>query len=278
LIFNSNLSNFILGNWAISHAPRFNYFCPMHKYLITLLMVMIGVAGRAQNIAGIGAQLMLDTAGGWSMPRIMSLVKGSPAWDSLRATDYIVEVEGVSCRDKSINDVVNLIRGEVGTPVNLVTANTKEGEAPRHHTLVRVGMNLGQPPADPKEAFFADCDMEVKAMKQQHTTIVKTFNSDCGSFFFNFNAKPGTYHVRLLARADGKDKNAAFGISARVFDNDHEADAVNIGSADAKTATNGVARTEGTITLGKECVCTVSTSLQGAGCVGMYVVVYTPRP
>jgi len=245
----------------------------MYKYVFTLLLLLAATAGKAQNIGGIGAQLSLDTTGGWSMPRIIGLVQGSPAWDSLRATDYIIEVAGESCRDKSINDIVALIRGEVGTQVSLITANTKEGEAPRHHTLVRVGMNLG-PQADPKEAFYTACTAETNQLRKSGANIIKTYNSDCGNFFFNFNAPAGTYHIRLVAMADGKDKTAAFGVSARAFDNDHEADAKDLGTLDSKTAVNGSATTEGTITFAKECVCTIGTKLQGNGCAAMYIVVY----
>lgn len=248
----------------------------MNKYLFALLL-FVGVAcgtAMAQNIGGIGAQLILDTTGGHTMPRIYSLVQGSPAWDSLRATDYIISVSGVSCRDKTINDVVALIRGEAGTMVTVTTANTRDGDKPRVHELRRVGMNIPQPAtaADPKDAFFTACDAEVKQMKQNGAVIIKTFNSDCGSYFFNFNAPAGTYRIKVLALTDA---GGDFYATAKAFDNDHEADATDLGRLDSKGAANNTAQLTGKVTFARECVGTVGITLHDDGkqCRAMYVVV-----
>src|SRR5262245_62050317 len=66
----------------------------------------------AQNIGGIGAQLLMDTTGGHSMPEVSGLVPGSAADQNLKATDYIIKVNGVSCLDKTLVEVVGMIRGE----------------------------------------------------------------------------------------------------------------------------------------------------------------------
>ncbi len=248
----------------------------MNKYLIAFLFILTSVQCQAQNIGGIGAQLIMDTTGGWTMPRIFSLVPGSPAYDSLRATDYIISVNDISCRNKTIEEVVALIRGEAGTMVTVTTANTKEGEAPRVHQLKRVGMNIPQP-ADPKDAFFANCDNAVKALKQTGATIVKTFNSDCGNYFFNFDGAAGKFHIRIIAMTDPADKSGlGFRISGKVFDNEHESEATDLGIIDSKKGVNGAAQTEGSVSFTKDCVGTIAVTIHDDNkkCHAMYVVIY----
>jgi hypothetical protein len=246
----------------------------MKHFLLVLLVVLGGVRAGAQNIGGIGAQLILDTAGRWTMPRIFSLVPNSPAWDSLRATDYIIDVNGVSCKDKTIEEVVALIRGEVGSAVQVTTADTKQGARPRVHALKRVGMNLGLQ-ADPKDAFFAACDNEAKAMKKRGVVVVKTFNSECGDFFFNFDGANATYTIKVLVLTDANDKSAGFTVTARAFDNDKEGEAIALGKLDSKQAVNGVATLEGSVKLTRECVGTVAVKMNDDGkkCKAMYVIV-----
>jgi hypothetical protein len=244
----------------------------MNKYLFALLLWVTTGAAFAQNIGGIGAQLILDTTGGWTMPRIFSLVPGSPAYDSLRATDYIIKVDDVSCKNKTIEQVVAMIRGEAGTMIKVTSANTKLGDVPRDHQLKRASMNLG-PVADPKEAFFAACENEVKQLKQNGARIIKTFNSDCGSYFFNFDGASGKYTVKIMALADA---TSAFNLTARAFDNDHETDATELGRLDATTSANGMLQLTGTVTFTRECVATVGVTLHkdDKKCKAMYVVVY----
>lgn len=264
-------SGFTLGPNSWDDAGGFRYFCLM-KHLLFGVLLLLGMRAGAQNIAGIGAQLIMDTTGGWSMPRIFSLVQGSPAWDSLRATDYIISVNGTSCRDKKLEDIVALIRGEVGTAVVVVTANTKDGEGPRSHTLVRVGMNIPRP-ADPKDAFYADCATEVKALKKTGAVIVKTFNSDCGNFFFNFDGMPGLFHIRIMMMAPAGSKYTA---TARAFDNDNEAAGTDLGLLDAAKASNGMAVMNGAVSFKRDCVGTIGITMKDDArqCGAMYVVVY----
>jgi hypothetical protein len=244
----------------------------MNKYLFAFLLMLATGPTFAQNIGGIGAQLILDTAGGWTMPRIFSLVPGSPAYDSLRATDYIIKVNDVSCKDKTIEQVVAMIRGEAGTIIKVTSANTKQGDMPRDHQLKRASMNLG-PLADPKDAFFAACDNEVKQLKQNGAKIIKTYNSDCGSYFFNFDAASGKYTIKIMALADAGN---AFDITAKAFDNDHEANATELGRLDATTSVNGIPQLTGTVAFTRECVATVGLTLHNDDkkCKAMYVIVF----
>jgi carboxyl-terminal processing protease len=67
--------------------------------------------------AGIGAQVNMQE--GWLT--IVSPLEDSPAFRAgLMADDRIVSVGGVSTQDKNINDCVDMLMGQAGTPVELV--------------------------------------------------------------------------------------------------------------------------------------------------------------
>ncbi len=229
----------------------------------------------AQNIGGIGAQLLMDTAGGHSMPEISGLVKGSSADQFLKATDYIIKVNGTSCLDKTLVEVVGMIRGEVGTTVHVTVADTKEGKNPREYDLTRGAISaINTKSIDPVEAFNEQCVTEVKEMKKRGVTVVKTFPSECGNYFFNFDAEAGQYRVRVMTldeqAATKGDKQLT--ISARVFDNASEKEATAISKYDVRD-TRGLL--EGLVTFKKACVGTISVQLHGdeKKCKAMYVVV-----
>jgi len=53
-------------------------------------------------------------------PRVMSYpIEGTPAEHRLRAGDEIVEIEGKSTYKMSLNEVVGMLRGKIGTQVNI---------------------------------------------------------------------------------------------------------------------------------------------------------------
>jgi len=243
-------------------------------FLLCSLSVSYG-AVHAQNIGGIGAQLLMDTAGGHSMPEISGLVKGSAADQYLKATDYIVKVNGVSCMDKTLVEVVGMIRGEVGTTVHVTVADTKDGKNPREYDLERRAISaITTKSIDPVEAFNEQCENEVKEMRKKGVTVVKTFPSECGNYFFNFDAEAQPYRIRVMtldeqpATASGK----LFAISARVFDNANEKDATQISKYDVRDLKGLL---EGTAIFKKACVGTIAVQMHGEvkTCKAMYVVV-----
>jgi hypothetical protein len=244
----------------------------MKKYLLSILYLLIlALPSLAQNIAGIGAQLMIDTAGGFTMPRIISLVQKTPAWDSLKPNDYIISVNDISCRNKTIEEVVSLIRGEAGSIVKIAVADTKQGARTKEYNLKRVSMQI----ADPATAFYANCDNEAKQLKRNGATIIKTYNSDCGNFFFNFDAGNGSYHIRITTLAENPDGTnpPRYTLSAKVFDSDHESDAITFGNPETK---DGISQLDGTVTFTRNCVGVVSLNITGdlKKCLAMYVMVY----
>jgi hypothetical protein len=264
----------------------------MKKCLFFLILILfiniISFAQGIQNIAGIGAQLILDTVGGYSMPRIFALVPNSPAYQSLNATDYIVKVDNVSCRNKTIEEVVALIRGEVGTNVKITTAPTKDGSHSKDTVLIRVGMqvpvanNAPQSPPnppDPLTAFNDACENEAKQLKKTGVEVIKTYNSDCGNYFFNFNAETGKYRVRVITMEEKSvDPNSpAPGTTAKVYDGDNENGAVTLiktGSSDKSSYTT--TQFEGGISFNKPCVGVISITVHDdlKKCKGMYIIVY----
>ena len=248
--------------------------------LVLLSFTFTSYATYAQNIGGIGAQLFLDTAGGFTMPRILSLVPNTPADQNLKATDYIIKVNNVSCKDKTIEDVVAMIRGEEGTIVKITVADTKQGKRPREYDLPRVAIQVGPPP-DPLTAFNNSCENEVKQMKKKGLVVIKTFPSDCGNYFFNFNADATTYHIRVMTMEEkaktGGTHALSFYPTARVFDGDNEAGAITLNKIDPKDiGASIVAQVEGEISFKKSCVGVVSVQIHDdvTKCRSMYVIVY----
>jgi hypothetical protein len=255
----------------------------MNKFLITIVLLLSVTAARAQNIAGIGAQLLMDTTGGYTVPRIAGLVAGSPADNVLKATDYIIMINGVSSKNVPLDEVVGMIRGEAGTHVSIIVADTKEGKRPRTYMLTRVGMQMAggaqQAPPDPTAVFYEWCDARVKELTAKGASILKTYNSACGNYFFNFDATPGEYHVCIYSmEVKGSDGyNQGHTTAARVFDNEHEADATKINKTELQTVGNMlVSTTEGEAIFKKSGVGVVNTQVvdDHYKCHNMYVVVY----
>lgn len=258
----------------------------MKKYLSFLILLLcissISFAQGIQNIAGIGAQLIIDTTGGYTMPRIFALVPNSPAYQSLNATDYIMKVDDVSCRNKTIEEVVAMIRGEAGTKVKITTAPAKNGHHAKDTVLLRVGMQVpvaNNAPPDPLAAFNEACESEVRQLKKNGVEVIKTFNSDCGNYFFNFNAESGKYRVRVITMEEkAVNPNAPVpNTAAKVYDGDNEAGAVAlIKSGSVDKGSYATTQLEGGITFNKSCVGVISITMHDdlKKCKGMYIIVY----
>jgi hypothetical protein len=270
--------------------------------LLLLLSVTLPQGNAfAQNIGGIGAQLFLDTSEGFTMPRIMALIPNTPADKFLKATDFIMKVNDMDCKNKTIEEVVGVIRGEAGTTVKITVADTKEGKHQREYDLTRVSMQTGvppnggtAPPPDPLTAFYTDCENEVKQMKRKGIQIIKTYTSECGNYFFNFNAETaGAYHIRLMAMQEktnlpagqaGTDTIPGFYPTARIFDGDNEAAAITLSKTAPKPAENPasggtgmmIAQLEGDLGFKKSGVGVISVQIHDdvKKCRGMYIVVY----
>jgi len=252
----------------------------MKKHLSFILIALITTCTSfAQNtIGGIGAQLMIDTSDGYTMPRIMSLVQGSPAYDKLKATDFIISVNSISCKNKTIEDVVAMIRGAAGTTVHITVADTKQGGRPREYDLIRVAMQVAGPP-DPVPAFNTWCENDLAPLKKSGFEIIKTFPSDCGNYFFNFDAEAGGYHIRVYSMEEKNSGSyvAGYTISAKVFDANNEADAKQLNPSPSIEVGNiKIARLDGSVTFTRDCVGNVAITIgdDGKKCKAIFVAVY----
>jgi hypothetical protein len=251
----------------------------MKKAILFLFICFLGSQNPsfAQNVGGIGAQLLMDTTGGHTMPMISGLVPGTAADQFLKATDYIVKVNGTSCLDKTLVEVVGMIRGEVGTKVHVTVADTKEGKNPREYDLVRGAISsITTKSIDPVAAFTEQCENDVREMKKKGITIIKTFPSDCGNYFFNFDAEAQTYTIRVMLLEGTGDAAKPFDVTARVFDNANEKESTEISryrTENTGSYTRGLL--DGTATFKKAGVGVVNVQLHDDGkkCKTMYVVI-----
>ncbi|MCD6011577.1 MAG: ctpB [Flavipsychrobacter sp.] len=245
---------------------------------ITAILLFFTVSSFAQTIGGIGAQLFTDTTGGFTMPRILSLVPNSPAYDSLRATDYIIKVNGASCKNKTIEEVVAMIRGIAGTKVHITVADTKQGARPREYDLTRVSIQVAGPP-DPVPAFNAWCENEAAQLKKKGFEIVKTFTSDCGNYFFNFDAEAGGYRIRVYSMEE-KGPGAStpgYTAAAKVFDAGNEPSAVQLArSPSTESGTSTINQLDGSVTLNRDCIGNIGIAITGDQnkCKALYIIVY----
>ena len=259
----------------------------MKKYLAALLFIIsvsVNTSFAQQQFGGIGAKLFLDTMGGHTMPCVQGMVPNSSADQYLKATDFIIEVNGISCLDKTMETVVGMIRGEVGTTVKIKVADTKQGKRPREYDLLRgaittASANAAPAMVDPTVAFNTNCENEVAKMKKSGNTIIKKFPSECGNYFFNFDAEKEVYQIRVWAIADKDNSTQAdkFSISARVFDNTNEAGATQITKFELMNGGNmNAGHLDGTATFSKPGVGVVSVQLNDdkKKCRAMYVVIY----
>lgn len=199
----------------------------------SFFVLLVSQTLYAQNIGGIGAMLAIDSTEGYTMPFIKNVLPNSPAAASLKENLFILKVNDISCKNKTIEEVVGMIRGVIGTHIKLSAADNKQGINFKDYDLVRVAIQI----EDPVIAYNKECDNGIKLLKRQGFLVVKTFNSDCGNFFFNFNTDTGVYHIRVLSMEEKHSGtyNQGFNITARVFDNNDEAGAVilfNVGSRD----------------------------------------------
>jgi len=234
---------------------------------------------KAQNaIGGIGARLGLDTVDGTTLPVIVGVIANSPAAKELKEKLFILKVNDVDCHDKKIEDVVGLIRGEIGSQIKVTVSDTRDGKTPVDHQMVRASITF----ADPVTSFNESLDLEVKQMKKQGKTIVKTYTSDCGNYYFNFNAEPRLYHVRVLTYEENNKGAYKQGYEGRasVFDNDNEAGAVALAQKPTRSNVDAtITELEGELSFKKDGVGTISIKVKGlddiARCKAMYIIVYT---
>ncbi len=244
-----------------------------YLYTVTLLMLLATTQLTAQNFGGMGATLMLDTAkDGSTLPYIKEVLANSPAEKSgVQNGWFIIKADGKACKNKPLEDVVNIIRGETGTTIKLLLADNVKGKKAKTYDIVR-GTITVKPPPDPVTAFYEQCKQATTDIRKQGNTIVKTFTSDCGTFYFSFEAAAYNYHAKVFAMA--QKTNTSFHPSATMFDNNNEdKSSVTMSAGDNKQYGDFiVSQLSGIIALKRNSVGVVKTATEG--CKAMYIVVY----
>ncbi len=70
------------------------------------------------ELTGVGIQILKDSESGYLV--VVSPIEGSPAFESgIQAKDKIISIDKISTKNLDIEEAVKLIRGKVGTKVNL---------------------------------------------------------------------------------------------------------------------------------------------------------------
>jgi hypothetical protein len=236
----------------------------------------------AQTVGGIGAMLSMDSLGGYTLPFVKGVVPNTPAAKSLKENLFIQSVDGISCKNKSLDEIVALIRGVIGSSIKITVSDDKMGLFSNSYDLVRAGITTGAPaaapPPDPVAAFNTDCAAELKKIHKMGFKVIKTYNSECGNFFFNFDSQNGLFHVGVYYLSE-KD----YQLSADVFDNKYfdkhdESNSVKLQKKNTKDF-NGmqVSELNGDISFTKDGVGVVGIKVpadNSGKCAAVYVVVY----
>jgi membrane-associated protease RseP (regulator of RpoE activity) len=255
------------------------------RVLLVLLALTFPFFSLAQNMGGIGAQLLLDTVkDGYTLPRIKSVIPNSPAAAAgIPEGGYIIMVNELPCKNKTLEDVVKDIRGEAGTKVNISVSDNPEGKKAKDFSIIRAEIKQVPPAAapDPAAIFSQEYENEVKKIKKQGFTIVKTFNSECGNFYFNFEADEHPNHVKVLtmeARAPGTNTKA-FEAAADLFDNSNESVTTKLKANPSHESLNSViGELEGSMTFKHNSIGVVNTQITAISdakkCLAMYVIIY----
>jgi len=243
------------------------------KAFLPLVLIFFALASQAQTIGGIGAQLKLDTTkAGFTLPVILSAADNSPAAKAgLKAGTYIIAVDGQACKNLDLEKAVGKIRGNAGSNVTLTVADNPEGKNATDLQLTRANIQVVAPP-DAFSSFSDECDKAVDELKKAGYKIVKNVNSDCGDYFFSFDAEAYTYHVAVIAIAA---KAGAMPPDVWLYDSQNELGASKLKVANKTEQELAVIYTfDGHIDMKARKVGVVKTLTGGASCKAMRIVVY----
>lgn len=250
-------------------------------YIFLFLFFTASFHAFAQTPGGIGAMLMLDTAkDGSTMPRIKSFLTNSPAAaQHMPEGVYIISVNNMPCKNKPLEDIVGNIRGEAGTSVTLRVDDNPQGIHPQNYTITRAVMQQA-PAADPTTTFYQSGEEEAKKLKKQGFTIIKTINSECGDYFFNFDTDASPYHAKVLIMETKPEAyTKGFEAQASMFDNSEEANKTALKNIGMQEMGNAIISTlEGTMTMKRNSIGVISIQIpplaDAKRCAAMYIIVY----
>jgi DUF1365 family protein len=111
------------------------------------------------------------------------------------------------------------------------------------------------------------CEQEVKLLKRKGHSIAKAVSSDCGDYFFSFDATEGNYVIKLLALAPANT------ISAEVYDSRTETITTSL-VAENNNSTTATLTANIKMTANSAGVISVTIKDPRTSCKGIYVIVY----
>lgn len=145
----------------------------MKAITLFLLFLLSGVAATAQlsEKTGIGVRMQLDTTRGYTIPRIIGLVPtGSALPAGLLEGDYILQVNNAPTRDRSLQEVADMIVGDEGTAVSV---QIERGGLIRDYKMLRIKYQY-------TEGFYVTAEKE-----DAFCTALTTLMNDAGYDFAN---------------------------------------------------------------------------------------------
>lgn len=247
----------------------------MLRYIIILICVVLTSVCDAQTIGGIGITLKLDTlADGATLPKVLAVADNSPAAGAgIKVGMYVLQVDEHTCRSVALEELVGYIRGTAGTAVKLIVTEQASAKKGKEYVMNRAVLQIVPPPDAPTQlANWSEA--YCKTLKAKGYKIVRTVPSECGDYYFSFDAAEGDYYVRVLIAVDdaGNDPKA----SAQLYDNADESQQVQLAQQKPENGvTIKIMPLDGKIALKRNSVGVVSTELADvASCKGMYVIVY----
>jgi len=243
------------------------------RTILSVVLAMAALFAQAQTIGGIGATLKLDTAkAGYTLPAILAVADNSPAAKArLKKGSYIIAVDGTPCKNMDLEKAVGKIRGNAGSTVTLTIADNPEGTNAKDYELTRATIQIVAPP-DPFTSFSDECDKAVDELKKAGYKIVKNVNSDCGDYFFSFDADAHTYHVAVIAISA---KSGAIPPDVWLYDSNNENGAAKLKVVNTSEPDKAVIYTfDGHIEMKGRSVGVVKTLSPGTSCKAIRVVVY----
>lgn len=250
----------------------------MKKFCFTFLLVGLAILSFGQTIGGIGVVMKLDTLkkSGDTYPIIMEAVANGPAaLAGMQKGEHIVSADGLDCKNERLEKIVERIRGVAGTKVVLEVAGEKISKT-RRIELTRVNIQQQAPP-DPATVFHNWSEQQTLAIRKERHKVVKTFPSECGDFFFSFEAGEGVFKALVFVAI--KEGTPDIIPAAKLYDNSNESHSVELASADAHSIGGlKIYELNGELSLERNSVGVVSTVLRTVNgsydCAGLYVIVY----
>jgi carboxyl-terminal processing protease len=144
------------------------------------------------NFGGIGAELGTDANGNIV---IISPLKGTPAASAgLKSNDQVVGVDGTSTEGMTVDQVVNLIRGPIGTTVTLNILRSG-WSAPKDFKITRGNINVPdvQFAMNGKVAVVTLSEFTQDADQEFYNALVQAINANAQGMIIDMRGDPGGY-------------------------------------------------------------------------------------